>query len=68
MKTIHHYLKFATELDENNSTAKLLLSLPEEKQIQMLNLMLKDLLVPALQPAIDELNAGNSYATLKLAN
>jgi hypothetical protein len=68
MKTIHHYLKFATELDENNSTAKLLLSLPEERQIQMLNLMLKDLLVPALQPAIDELNAGNSYATLKLAN
>jgi hypothetical protein len=34
----------------------------------MLNELLKDLVAPALKPLIDELNAGNSYATLKLAN
>jgi hypothetical protein len=34
----------------------------------MLEGMLKDLVAPALKPLIDELNAGNSYATLKVAN
>jgi len=32
----------------------------------MLESMLKELLAPALKPAIDELNAGNSFATLKV--
>ena len=66
MKLIKHSLQFITELDENNKTAQRLLSLPEEQQIFVLEGMLKELLVPALQPAIDELNAGNSYATLRL--
>jgi hypothetical protein len=35
-------------------------------QIAMLEGMLTELLAPALQPAIDELNAGNSFATLKV--
>jgi len=30
--------------------------------------MLKQLIVPAIQPAIDEINAGGSYAILKVAN
>ena len=68
MKTIKHSLKFVTELDENNKTAKQLLALPKAQQVEMLEGMLKNLLVPILQPAIDELNEGNSYATLKVAN
>jgi hypothetical protein len=68
MKTITHSLKFVTELDETNPTAQRLLALPETMQIAMLESMLKELLAPALKPAIDELNAGNSYATLKVAN
>jgi hypothetical protein len=68
MKTITHSLKFVTELDETNETAQRLLSLPQEMQIAMLEGMLKNLVVPALKPIIDELNAGNSYATLKVAN
>ncbi len=32
----------------------------------MLESMLKELLAPALKPALDELNANNSYATLKV--
>ena len=68
MKTIKHSLKFVTELDETNETAQHLLSLPKEIQTVMLEQMLKDLVAPALKPIIDELNAGNSYATLRVAN
>ena len=68
MKTIKHSLKFVTELDETNETAQHLLSLPKEIQTVMLEQMLKDLVAPALKPIIDELNANNSYATLKVAN
>jgi len=32
----------------------------------MLEGMLKELIVPAIQPAIDEINAGGSYAILKV--
>ena len=66
MKTIQHSLHFVTELDETNSTAKQLLALPESIQIQFLESMLKDLLVPALKPALDEVNKGNSWAVLKV--
>ena len=68
MKTITHSLKFVTELDETNETAQHLLSLPKEMQTVMLEQMLLDLVAPKLKPIIDELNAGNSYATLRVAN
>lgn len=66
MKIIKHSIQFITELDENNKTAQQLLSLPKEKQIFFLQGMLRELLLPTLKTAIDELNAGNSYATLKV--
>ena len=68
MKTIKHSLKFVTELDETNETAQRLLSLPKEMQTTLLEQMLKDLVAPSLKSIIDELNAGNSYATLKVEN
>jgi hypothetical protein len=67
MVKVEHNLKFVTEFDETHPTARLLLSLPEAEQIAMLEGMLKSLLVPTLAPAIDELNANNSFATLKVA-
>ena len=67
MKTIQHSLKFVTELDETNPTALQLLSLDEKIQIQFLEGLLKDLLVPALKPALDVINQGNSWAVLKVA-
>ena len=66
MVIIEHNLKFVTELDETHPTSKELLALPKEMQITMLEAMLKDLLAPSLQPAIDHLNEGNSFATLKV--
>lgn len=67
MKTITHSLQFTTELDETNPTAIRLLSLPDEMQVLMLEKMLKQLLAPMIQPVIDEINEGNSWATLKVA-
>ena len=67
MKTIKHSLQFVTEVDETNPTAQQRLALPETMQIAMLEGMLKSILVPALKPAIDEVNAGGSWAILKVA-
>lgn len=66
MKTIKHSLHFITELDETNPAAQQLLSLSKLDQVKILEAMLKELLVPAISKQIDELNAGNSYATLKV--
>ena len=68
MKTIKHSLQFVTEVDETNPTAQQLLALPEQTQIMFLESMLKELLGPALKPALDEVNKGNSWAILKVAN
>jgi hypothetical protein len=67
MVKIEHSLKFVTEVDETHPIGIRLLSLPEEMQIVMLEGMLKELLGPRIQPAIDELNENGSYAILKVA-
>ena len=66
MVQIPHSLQFVTELDETHPIAKQLLQLPTIDQVALLESMLKDLLAPRIQSALDELNAGNSYATLKV--
>jgi len=66
MKTIQHSLNFVTELDENDPTAKRLLALPEADQIFMLESLLKEVLLPKIEPALDEINAGGSWAILKV--
>ena len=68
MTKVEHSLKFVTEFDETHPVAQRFLQLTKYDQIAMLEGMLKNLVVPALKPIIDELNAGNSYATLKVAN
>jgi len=67
MTKINHSLQFVTELDETHPIAKQLLALPTIDQVALLEGMLKELLAPRIQPALDELNANNSYATLKVA-
>jgi hypothetical protein len=67
MVQIQHSLNFVTEVDETHPVGIRLLSLPQEMQIAMLESMLKELLAPAIQPAIDEINEGGSYAILKVA-
>jgi hypothetical protein len=67
MKKIYHSLQFVTELDETHPVAQRLLTLSEIDQVLMLEGMLKELLAPRIQPAIDELNERGSYAILKVA-
>lgn len=64
--SIQHSLEFVTELDETNPTARRLLALSNEQQVEMLEGMLKALVAPQLQPILDELNEGNTYAILKV--
>jgi hypothetical protein len=67
MVKVEHALKFVTEFDETHPISKEFLRLDEVAQIAMLESMLKDLLVSAIQPAIDEINKNGSYAILKVA-
>jgi len=68
MVKIEHSLKFVTEVDETHPIGIRLLSLEKEMQVAMLESMLKELLAPMIQPALDEINEGGSYAILKVAN
>jgi hypothetical protein len=45
-----------------------LVKLEESMRKILLESMLKELLAPMIQPAIDEINAGGSYAILKVAD
>ena len=68
MVQIPHTLKFVTEFDETHPIGKQILKLSEEMRIELLESMLKELLAPAIQPAIDRLNENGSYAILKVAD
>jgi len=68
MTPVEHSLKFVTEFDETHPIAQRFLQLDEEAQVAMLESMLKDLLVSAIQPVIDHINENGSYAILKVAN
>ena len=64
---IKHSLHFVTQVDETHPVGKQLLDLENEMRIQLLESMLKDLLVPALAPVLEEINARGTYAILKVA-
>lgn len=67
MVKIEHSLKFVTEVDETHPIGMQLIALEENMRKELLEGMLKELLAPMIQPAIDEINAGGSYAILKVA-
>jgi hypothetical protein len=68
MVKIEHNLKFVTEVDETHPVGMQLLALEESMRVIMLESMLKELLAPRIQPVIDEINEGGSYAILKVAD
>jgi hypothetical protein len=65
---IEHNLKFVTEFTEDHPVTMQMLNLPESMRVVMLESMLKELLAPRLQPILDEINEGGSYAILKVAD
>jgi hypothetical protein len=66
MTKVEHVLRFVTEVDETNPTGARLLALDKADQVAMLEGMLKEILAPTIQPALDEINAGGSWAILKV--
>ena len=68
MTKVEHSLKFVTEFDETHPIAKQALAIPHSDLIAMLEGMIKDLLVPAIGPVLDEINARGTYAILKVAD
>lgn len=67
MKKVEHVLRFVTEVDETNPTGARLLALDKYEQIQMLEGMLKELIAPVIKPTLEQINAGGSWAILKIA-
>jgi hypothetical protein len=67
MVKIEHNLKFVTEVDETHPVGMQLLSLSQMDQVELLESMLKEMLAPRIQPALDELNERGTYAILKVA-
>jgi hypothetical protein len=67
MVKVEHSLKFVTEFDETHPVGLQALSIPHSALIEMLEGMLKELLVPAIGPVLDEINARGTYAILKVA-
>jgi hypothetical protein len=65
---IEHNLKFVTEFKEGHPITIQMSSLPESMRVTMLESMLKELVGSRLQPILDEINAGGSYAILKVAD
>jgi hypothetical protein len=68
MVKIEHYLKFVTEVDETHPVGMRLMQLSEIDQVQLLESMLKELIAPRIQPALDEINERGTYAILKVAD
>jgi hypothetical protein len=65
--SVEHSLKFVTEFDETHPIGQQVMALPNEMRLKLLEGMLKDLLAPMIQPAIDSINENGSYAILKVA-
>ena len=67
MVQIPHSLHFITEVDETHPVGMQLLALEESMRIAMLESMLKELIGEKIQPILDHINEGGSYAILKVA-
>jgi hypothetical protein len=65
---IPHSLQFVTEIDDFHPNATMIQNMPEQYRQIMFEQMLVDLVAPRLQDILDELNAGNSWATLRVAD
>ena len=66
MKSIKHTIKLETVLDENSEVGMQMLALLSALRNAMLDQMVNDLLIPKIEPILEELNKHGSYAILKV--
>ncbi len=64
--SVKHSLNFVTNFDETSPIVQSFLQLSESDQVKLLEGTLLEVLKPHVEPLLDTLNAGNSYATLRL--
>jgi hypothetical protein len=67
MIKVEHSLKFVTEFDETHPIAQRFFMQDKLTQIALLESTLKEVMTPLIQPLLDEINAGGSYAIIKVA-
>jgi hypothetical protein len=66
MVSVEHSIKFVTEFDETHPISQKFLQLGNSAQVEMLEGMLKALVLPAIEPVIKDINENGSYAILKV--
>jgi len=66
MVSVEHSIKFVTEFDETHPISQRFLQLEDSAQVEMLEGMLKALVLPAIEPLIENINENGSYAILKV--
>jgi hypothetical protein len=66
MVSVEHSIKFVTEFDETHPISQRFLQLEDSAQVEMLEGMLKALVLPAIEPVIENINENGSYAILKV--
>lgn len=66
MVTLKHSLEFVTEVDETHPIGMQILALEKSMQKTLLENTLKEFLLPIIEPALDEVNEGGTYAILKV--
>lgn len=63
---VKHQLTFETEFDESHPIFTQVKLMPESVIKEMLEDMLQQLVVPSLEPVLEELNRNGSWAILKV--
>lgn len=66
MKTIKHQLLLETVIDEKHEVSSRLWALPPAIRVKLINEMVNDLLVPKLEPILEEMNKNGSYAIMRV--
>lgn len=66
MKTIKHALLLETVIDETHEVSAKLWALPPKVRVKFINQMVNDLIVTKLEPILNDLNKGGSFAIIKV--
>jgi len=66
MKTIKHQLLLETVIDEKHEVSSKLWALPPAIRLKLINQLVNELLVPKLEPILEQMNKNGSYAIIKV--
>ena len=64
---VEHNLKFVTEFADNHPVTAQILNMDESTRIFMLESALREFVLPAIGPVLENINKGGSWAIVKVA-